>query len=229
MLKQAVQKFTIEYNRLRHGVPNRYLRLYELVQEHRPLTIVEIGVWNGDRAKELIAHAAAARPSSSIRYFGFDLFETASEEKLQSELAKQPLAAKDVAAFLKRSSSSWHQITLVAGDTRETLRSAVPTIASADFVFIDGGHSYETVKNDWTQIQPLLHSASVVVFDDIVDESSLRHEAWGVNRLVEEISWHGFQVSLLTPIDWWPKPYGFLKNRLALVQPPAATHALQMN
>ena len=48
-------------------------------------------------------------------------------------------------------------ITLVRGNTRETLKPI-----SADFVYIDGGHSIETIQGDYDALK----SSPVIVFDD---------------------------------------------------------------
>ena len=52
--------------------------------------------------------------------------------------------------------------TLHKGDTNKTVPALSP---SADLIYIDGGHSYETTKSDW-----LNTSADVVVFDDFFSE-----------------------------------------------------------
>jgi len=40
-------------------------------------------------------------------------------------------------------------------------------VGDADFLFIDGDHSYEGVKDDWTNWSPLLTTPAIVVFHDI--------------------------------------------------------------
>ncbi len=52
---------------------------------------------------------------------------------------------------------------------------------SLDFVYIDGGHSYETVNSDWENVQKIMHPKTIVVFDDY---KSIE----GVTRVVSEIS-----------------------------------------
>jgi hypothetical protein len=45
-----------------------------------------------------------------------------------------------------------------------------------DLVFIDGGHSTETVATDWENVKDLLHEKSIVFFDD--------YPNWGVVLLL---------------------------------------------
>mgnify|MGYP001457844067 CR=1 FL=1 len=48
-----------------------------------------------------------------------------------------------------------------------------------DLVFIDGGHSEETVASDWENVKHLLHEKSVVYFDD--------YPNWGIGPVVDGI------------------------------------------
>ena len=47
------------------------------------------------------------------------------------------------------------------GDTKETLKKC-KSASKVDFAFIDGGHSYETVKSDYENLKKV----PILVFDD---------------------------------------------------------------
>jgi predicted O-methyltransferase YrrM len=86
-----------------------------------------------------------------------------------------------------------------------------------DLIFIDGGHSYGTVKSDWNCCKQLMHHDTVVVFDDYVNPDAVKHEGYGVNAVVDEIDRDCFEVRLLNPVDSFPKQWGVLRTRFAMV------------
>ena len=55
----------------------------------------------------------------------------------------------------------------------------------ADFVFIDGGHSVETITSDWLWVSRIINPGAVVVFDDYYKPE---REGFGCNRIVENIT-----------------------------------------
>lgn len=206
------------YNRLVHHMPDRYGRLLEIVSQYRPTRILEIGTWNGRRAQQLIESAISAGPPGPVEYYGFDLFESSTPQHVFEEVGRVPPSQAEVEAKLQPLAAQGATVRLFAGDTRLTLREAIGTLPLMDFVFIDGGHSYETVRSDWDNVQKMINAHAPVVFDDYVNGAAVRRENWGVNRLVDEIDRSRYTVDLLHPVDWWPKPWGILKNRLALVR-----------
>ncbi len=195
--------------RYRNG-PSRYRTLRRLVARSRPCTIVEIGVWQGDAARQMIK--AAGGRSRSVRYWGFDLFEErAIPEQLEREISPDPPPMQHV---YKSLAVLGVDVVLVAGDSTRTLpETDLPPI---EFAFIDGGHSYETVSADWRNIQPKLAPGAVVVFDDYTNRDAVTHEGFGVRRLVDEID-EDWRVELLEPINRFPRDYGSFETRLAKV------------
>ena len=67
-------------------------------------------------------------------------------------------------------------IKLIKGDTKQSLKQF--KIKKIDFVFIDGGHSIETIKNDWLNIQKLINKKSVVIFDDYYENKEISKKIW---------------------------------------------------
>ena len=69
------------------------------------------------------------------------------------------------------------------GDTKDTLKEKM----DADFVFIDGGHSYETVSHDFEMLK---HNPQVVLDDFFLEDGDGKkpsEENCGVNKLFKEI------------------------------------------
>lgn len=134
---------------------SRYQRIHEAVREKQPKCIVEIGTWNGVRAQNML------RLASDAIYYGFDLFEDATRETDRVEFNVKPhYFIEDVEQRL-----TGYKAFLIKGNTRETLPTFKPEIP-VDFVWLDGGHSVETIRSDWEHIRPHLAPDAWVFFDD---------------------------------------------------------------
>lgn len=174
---------------------SRYDALIALVEHHHPRTIVEIGTWNGDRAIQMVL--ASLKHNDSVHYTGFDLFEDATDETDARELnVKKHFSRQEVDEKLRdfahglpeNKAFTW---TLVKGDTKTTLRGLCAEQCGplkADFAFIDGGHSVETIQNDWECVK----ESSVVVFDDWYEADAHGNcpdlEKFGCNKVVVSLS-----------------------------------------
>ncbi len=133
----------------------RYDQLLTAIDLFKPTTIVEIGTWNGYNAVRMIKQAQKHR--KNVKYIGFDLFEEASDETDSEELnLKKHFTVEDVWAYIEKECPGT-KFNLIKGNTNDTLTSL-----SADFVFIDGGHSIETIEHDYNAVK----GSSCVIFDD---------------------------------------------------------------
>jgi len=134
----------------------RYKDLLDIVRELNPYHVVEIGTWNGKRAAEFMA-------VSNCEYTGFDLFEDATKETDKHEYNVKPHNnIIDVASRLE--GLGFHNFTLVKGNTNDTLREWPKS--NFDFAYIDGGHSIETIKNDFDFIYENIDEGGTIVLDD---------------------------------------------------------------
>lgn len=212
------------YNRARHGMVTRYEHLFALVEAQQPATLLEIGVWNGAHARSMLERR---RDRSTGAYWGFDLFERADRDRVAAEIGKFPPSRDEVRARIG-DVLPFDRIHLVAGDTTETLPAMLAELPPMDFVFIDGGHSVETVRSDWRCVEHLLHPASLVVFDDYVNQAAIAAEGWGTNTVIDAIDRRRYGVEIVAPTDWWEKPWGILRNRLAVVRPRLAAFGPQI-
>lgn len=134
----------------------RYVQLLDAVREAAPKSIVEVGTWNGERAQQMLNLAP-----SGCKYYGFDLFEEATKATDAAEMNVKPHYFID--AVYDRL-SSW-DVQLFKGNTRETLKWFKPE-TKIDFVWLDGGHSVETIRSDWENLKPHLSDNAWVFFDD---------------------------------------------------------------
>ena len=134
---------------------NRYEYLIQRVGELQPEVILEVGTWNGARAAEMLEVCPDAE------YIGFDLFEDADKETDALEFNVKP--HHSLASVQQRLAG--YDVILVKGNTRETL-PAFSYPKPVNFVWLDGGHSVETIRSDWEAIKPLLAPDAEVWFDD---------------------------------------------------------------
>lgn len=153
-----------------------------LVEEYKPKNVLEIGVFCGVTSRN-ICELLKTNFGSDFRYYGLDLFgssKTSSVDEIEPKflenqkfsnplktiyynfIKKENLNSKiSVQNFLKKFSQN---IELIKGDTRVTLEK-VP-LSEIDFVFLDGGHSYDTVLSDLQKLYDNMKNNSKIVCDD---------------------------------------------------------------
>jgi predicted O-methyltransferase YrrM len=151
----------------------RYFKPYEIVFDHyKPKTICEIGTHNGRSAVQFCKRAL--RHNRDVTYTGYDLFELATKETNVEEHNGKG------AGNLERASGYLDEIkelhpsfnyTLHKGFTQDTLKES-----SYDFVYVDGGHSYDSVMFDYSMVK----ESKVIFFDD--------YQIEGVKRAIAELA-----------------------------------------
>ncbi|MFN2565737.1 MAG: class I SAM-dependent methyltransferase [Gemmatimonadaceae bacterium] len=195
--------------------PKRYRNLFRTIHERRCRCIVEVGTWNGVHAKQMIQTAAIHHPVHTIKYLGFDLFEGLTDELLRKELSKRPPAFEEVRRFLE---STGADVRLFRGNTRETLPNAIDELREGDLFFIDGGHSVETIQSDWSAIERAMSRGATVIFDDYYMNEPSEVPGLGCQTIVDALDRAMYDVTLLEPVDQFPKSWGVLKVRFAQVR-----------
>jgi predicted O-methyltransferase YrrM len=131
----------------------RYDQLHQAVAFKKPRAILEIGTWNGMRALNMLTICPTAK------YYGFDLFEDATDETDKAEFNVKPHNALDDVYYRLKD----FDVTLHKGNTNETLPRFTDSV---DFVWIDGGHSVDTIRNDWQNVARVIAPDAWVFFDD---------------------------------------------------------------
>jgi len=170
---------------------------------------MEIGTWKGKRAKQIIGHAAQYNSVNTISYFGFDLFEKIDLNVYKLEISKMPPTEREVFDFLSTTNAT---IKLYAGYTQETLTDISSKLPKMDLVFIDGGHSSQTVLNDWVAVQRLMDENTVVIFDDY-----WHNRKDGPKVVIDKIDKSNYKVEFLPEVDVFFNP-DFGKLVISLVK-----------
>lgn len=164
---------------------------------------MEIGTWDGRNSERMIREAL--KYQERVEYFGFDLFEDFYHVNSSGEFSgsKVPPPKKVVKHRLEKTGA---QIRLFQGDTRKTLPEVASNLPVMDFVFVDGGHSLDTIRSDWESVKQVMGEDTVVIFDDYWN----REDA-GCKKIIEEIDRSEFQVEVLPIQDTFKKSWGTLK------------------
>ena len=173
----------------------RYSNLLISILICKPKSILEVGVYNGKRALEMI-HAAKVF-NDKIQYYGFDLFEDFQKKILKKELSKTPHTIQSI----KKKIYKYGSIKLYKGFTKKTLPKFLKSKRLIDFIFIDGGHSIKTIENDWKYCSKLMNKKSIVIFDDYYIKKSKFLIKFGSNKIYKKINSRKYLKTFLPFID----------------------------
>lgn len=154
-----------------------------LIEEHKPKIIVETGTNSGRSATWMCMQALQHHPD--VVYHGFDLFDLATDETHAKEINGKGTGSYDKAhsrlAKLQKENPGFKFI-LHRGFTTDTFTSPIV----ADLVYIDGGHSTETVLHDYSMVK----NSKVIVFDDFqMDTVKEAIRQIGIFDRVTEFPW----------------------------------------
>ncbi len=170
----------------------------DLIKEKKPKIFLEIGVFTGVTARN-VCELLSLINHNNFFYYGIDLFEDYQEAvskefipKFLSEnqnfsnpfksfvynfLLKEKLnSLKSVTKFLKKFQNN---IKLMKGNSLEILPKI--DLKIFDMIFVDGGHSYETVKSELDYILNNIKNSCLVVCDDYT-----LLETPGVKKAIDE-------------------------------------------
>lgn len=175
------QWMTHRKGNLKHTM-SRYNQLIDLVREMQPQRIMEIGTWKGVRAIEM--HAAAPQ----AEYIGFDLFEYATDA--DNEREKNGKGNSNLEEVVQLLEGYGVKSDLFPGYTKDTLPAYLEKYGekSVDLIFIDGGHSVETIQADWEYARKAIKPGGVVVFDDYYEDMPEEDlKKWGANETLSKL------------------------------------------
>lgn len=186
---------TTKFWGLPRSVSKRYEHIPEIIKQNKCKVLMEIGAYRGIRAEKMIL--AALETPGDVSYYGFDLFEDydsdTNKEAMEKEAAPRPWP---MCRVYERIRGTGVKVQLFKGFTRDTLPTFAKMNIRPDFIYIDGGHSRETTKNDWNWVKQI--TDGIVVFDDYL--SAAKDVCWGCNWTVDAIDgeWH---KELIEPPD----------------------------
>ena len=147
------------------------------ILKKKPKTFLEIGVFHGVTARN-ICELLSQIHKEDFKYIGLDLFEKSDENLLEvipstdfknpfkkiyfKYIKRQdPYSMESVNDLLKKFKKNIH---LIKGNSNKVLKKI--NMKKIDFVFIDGGHEYNTVSNDLNNCKEVIDLNGTVLCDD---------------------------------------------------------------
>ena len=177
----------------------RYVNLLFQILKKRPKKILEIGVYNGRRAIQMIE--AAKIFNKNIEYYGFDLFEGLTKKIYNTEASKFPSTIDKIKELLNNRA----KIFLYKGFTNETLKKFSLNGVNIDFIFIDGGHAIQTIENDYLYSLKIAEKNAYIIFDDFYETGTIDITKFGSNKIFEELKLGKNKPKLLPFSDTYVK------------------------
>ena len=147
------------------------------IASKKPKNFLEIGVFHGVTARN-VCELLQTIHGRDFKYIGLDLFgesventnEVIPNTKFNNPLKRiyfeyilrqEPYSIEAVTYLLKKFKENIH---LIRGNSNELLKKM--DMSQIDYIFLDGGHAYETVKNDLYYSKPVLDNNGTILCDD---------------------------------------------------------------
>ena len=183
------------------GVGDFFLNV---VKEKSPKIFLEVGVFHGVTARN-VCELLYKIHGNNFKYIGLDLFEKSDENKSEiipntnfsnplkqiyfKYLKKQePYSLNAVKELLKKFENN---VELIVGNSNIILKKL--DMSKIDFVFLDGGHDYKTVKSDLNNSIEVVNNDGTILCDDY----NLSY-APGVKKAIDEfVEEHNFKCELM--------------------------------
>jgi len=147
------------------------------VFDKKPKSFLEIGVFHGVTARN-VCELLYQIHGIDFKYVGLDLFEKSDENKFevipstnfknpfkkfyhQYIMRQDPYSIEAVSNLLKKFKDQVH---LIKGNSNQVVKKM--DMSKIDFVFLDGGHEYNTVVNDLNSCIDVLKFNGSILCDD---------------------------------------------------------------
>ena len=170
----------------------------------KPKVFLEVGVFHGVTSRN-VCELLNKMHGNDFKYVGLDLFEESSEN--ESEIIpntkfsnpiknlyfkyikrQNPYSLEAVEELLKKFKNN---VSLIKGNSNTILKKI--DMSKIDYVFLDGGHEYLTIKNDLNCCKEVIVNGGTVLCDDY----DLSY-APGVRKAIDEFtSINSFKCSIL--------------------------------
>jgi len=150
----------------------------ELIYQKKPKNFLEIGLFHAVTARN-VCDLLNAIYDDKFSYTGIDLFLTNSEVSKEEFIPKtkfsnplktfyykylirmDPYSIQSVNNLLKKYKKN---VNIIKGDSNKVLKEI--SLNKFDYVFLDGGHKYETVLLDLKNLTKVVENNGVILCDD---------------------------------------------------------------
>ena len=175
------------------------------ISKKKPKNFLEIGVFHGVTARN-VCELLFKIHGNDFNYIGLDLFEESDENKNEvipnttfssnpiknfyyKYIKRQnPYSLEAVKELLQKFNSNVH---FIKGNSNKLLSKI--DMSKIDYVFLDGGHEYNTVLNDLSCCSEVINNGGTVLCDDYDLQ-----QAPGVRRAIDEfVKKNNFNCSII--------------------------------
>ena len=180
--------------------------LLDQIDLYKPKNFLEVGVFQGVTSRNVCEKLNLIN-DGKFTFHGIDIFEstnslidkkemTSKHNKLSNPfknflfniiLKKNLYSLESIYKFLSKFRNNVH---LYKGFSNSELQKI--DLSTIDMIFLDGGHSYETVSNDLFIILKRIKKGKVILCDDYDQET------YGVKKAVDELK---YQVSEIKELN----------------------------
>ena len=148
------------------------------IEEKKPKNFLEIGVFHGVTSRN-VCEVLFNLHGNDFKFIGIDLF-LSKKEIIMDEYAPKtnfsnplktiyynyiiktdPYSIESVNKLLKKFK---HNVNIIKGNSNYELKKI--NLNLIDYVFLDGGHKYETVKNDLESLSTVVKNNGTILCDD---------------------------------------------------------------
>ena len=148
------------------------------IEKIKPKNFLEIGVFHGVTSRN-VCEVLYSLHGKDFKFTGIDLFSN-DEKVLSNEHAPKttfsnplktiyynfiirsdPYNIKSVNKLLRKFEKN---INIIKGNSNDVLKEI--NLDGIDYVFLDGGHKYETVKNDLENLTQIVNNKGTILCDD---------------------------------------------------------------
>jgi len=148
------------------------------IRKIKPKNFLEIGVFHGVTSKN-VCELLYLLHGNDFKFTGIDLFsnntEISNDEFIPKTTFSNPLktiyyryiigldpySLESVLKLLKKFKKN---INIIKGNSNNILKEI--NLNVIDYVFLDGGHKFETVKNDLENLTQVIHNDGIILCDD---------------------------------------------------------------
>lgn len=132
-------------------------RLFRLARKNRVQRIVELGVGDATRARNLISVCQRYSEGQEISYAGIDMFEARDEDQPSLPLKEA----------YKRLTPAGAKLQLVPGDPYTALARAANSLPETDLLIISADQDPISLERAWFYVPRMLHGGATVLVEHV--------------------------------------------------------------
>ena len=148
------------------------------IYEKKPKNFLEVGVFHGVTSRN-VCELLYSIHGKEFNFTGIDLFtkdtENLKDEYIPNTKFSNPLKTiyynyiirmnpYSIQSVLKLLNKFKENVNIIKGNSNEVLKEI--SLDKFDYVFLDGGHKYETVKNDLKSLIQIINNNGTILCDD---------------------------------------------------------------